>query len=196
MSHVVLIGDSVFDNQRYSAPQPDVAEHLRQRLGPEDQVTLLAVDGAFTDEVGEQIDRMPRDATEVFLSAGGNDALSLSYLLEEPVRSAGEAFGLFTEPLARFSAAYRELLSRLRADGRPLCVCTIYEGSFPAHIARQTSTAVRLFNDEIQRLAAAHTAKVIELRSICTEPSDFVNQIEPSGSGGRKIAEALAALVS
>jgi hypothetical protein len=31
------------------------------------------------------------------------------------------------------------------------------------------------------------------LRLVCTEPSDYANPIEPSGSGGRKIALAIAA---
>jgi hypothetical protein len=36
------------------------------------------------------------------------------------------------------------------------------------------------------------TGDVIDLRLICVEPSDYANAIEPSGQGGRKIAQAIA----
>jgi len=33
----------------------------------------------------------------------------------------------------------------------------------------------------------------VDLRLVCTEPSDYANPIEPSGSGGAKIARAIVA---
>ena len=40
--------------------------------------------------------------------------------------------------------------------------------------------------------ALQHRLDVIELRAICSEPADYANPIEPSGHGGRKIAQAIA----
>jgi len=52
--------------------------------------------------------------------------------------------------------------------------------------------ALMLFNDAILRTAFEIRAGVIDLRLVCGEPSDYANPIEPSGSGGLKIARAVA----
>jgi len=49
-----------------------------------------------------------------------------------------------------------------------------------------------MFNDVVLRTAVRLGLDVIDLRLVCTEPDDFANAIEPSGQGGRKIAEAIA----
>lgn len=52
-----------------------------------------------------------------------------------------------------------------------------------------------MFNDVIHRVALDHSVDTLDLRLVCTEKSDFANPIEPSGSGGRKIARAIAGAV-
>jgi hypothetical protein len=49
-----------------------------------------------------------------------------------------------------------------------------------------------LFNDVIIRTAFESNAALVDLRLVCSEPSDYANPIEPSGSGGLKIARAVA----
>jgi hypothetical protein len=52
-----------------------------------------------------------------------------------------------------------------------------------------------LFNDVITRAAFARGLPLIDLRLICSEPSDYANPIEPSAQRGDKIAAAIAAMV-
>jgi hypothetical protein len=73
--HVVLLGDSVFDNAAYVAGGPDVVAQLRQSLPTGWQATLSAVDGAVATDVRGQLAQMPASATHLVISAGGNDAL-------------------------------------------------------------------------------------------------------------------------
>lgn len=47
------------------------------------------------------------------------------------------------------------------------------------------------FNDVILRVAFDNQYTVIDLRSVCDDTADYANPIEPSGSGGRKIAKAI-----
>jgi hypothetical protein len=47
----------------------------------------------------------------------------------------------------------------------------------------------------VRALLPARGVDVIDLRLVCTEPSDYANPIEPSGAGGRKIAAAIAAAI-
>lgn len=51
MPHIVLLGDSVFDNRAYVTPDPDVITQLRAKLDASWIATLLAVDGHVTRDV-------------------------------------------------------------------------------------------------------------------------------------------------
>ena len=49
MKHVVLLGDSIFDNAAYVAGGPDVVKQLRAALPNDWRATLNALDGAVGD---------------------------------------------------------------------------------------------------------------------------------------------------
>jgi hypothetical protein len=73
--HVVLLGDSIFDNAAYVADRPAVIDHLRRALPADWRATLLAVDGDTTNMVAVRLPGLPADATHLIVSVGGNDAL-------------------------------------------------------------------------------------------------------------------------
>src|SRR5262245_9873408 len=110
MGHVVLLGDSIFDNAAYVPGQPAVIEQVRTCLSPEWHATLLAVDGHVTGDVAGQLKRLPADATHLFVSAGGNDALGESSMLHQSVVSVGEALGMYAGVRSRFEKGYRSML--------------------------------------------------------------------------------------
>ena len=56
--HIVLAGDSIFDNGSYVPGQPDVAQQLRNQLGEDSNVTLLAIDGDVTKDVHNQLTQL------------------------------------------------------------------------------------------------------------------------------------------
>lgn len=195
MSHIVLLGDSILDNGAYSSPEPDVASHLRSIVGEAHRVSLLARDGDVIRGVLDQLLELPRDATQIVVSAGGNDILGHQWLLGEPAESVAAALLVFAAPLASFGARYREVASRLRETHIPTALCTVYNGNLGAEQAPAATVAVRLFNDVIQSLAYEHGFGLLELRRVCTGPDDYANPIEPSGRGGEKIAQAIAGWV-
>jgi hypothetical protein len=55
MPHVVLLGDPIFDNARYVPGHPPVVEQVRRAVPAGGRATLLAVDGATTADVPEQL---------------------------------------------------------------------------------------------------------------------------------------------
>jgi hypothetical protein len=189
---ITLVGDSVFDNGSYTGGAPDVATHLGAILPQASRVTLCAVDGTTTLEVARQIAHIPEHTTHVVLSLGGNDALMNADLLDSPVRSTAEALDLFRARLDAFEASHRVALEAIGAARRSVTVCTIYNGNLSAIEAPRARTLLMMFNDAIVRNALARGANVIELRSVCDQPDDFANPLEPSGVGGRKIALAIA----
>jgi hypothetical protein len=190
--HVALLGDSVFDNKKYTQGEPDVAAHLRDILSSAWRVTLLARDGSTTSDVGRQFDRLPVDATHLVLSLGGNDALLNADLLGLPVRSTAEALDLFRDRIDDFELAYSRALGALCDLGRNTTVCTIYSGNLEPSEAERARIALMMFNDVILRIALSLNVNALDLRFICNEPADFANPIEPSGRGGLKIAHAIA----
>jgi hypothetical protein len=190
--HVALIGDSIFDNAAYTRGDPDVTSHLRTLLPDGWQATLLAVDGATVADVPRQLARLPDSVTHIVMSAGGNDALMNSDLLDAPCRTSADTLRLFSERLKPFESAYRQVLAAVTETGRRTTVCTIYNGDLEPEQARTARVALMTFNDVILRTAFEYRVDVIELRLICTDRADYANPIEPSGPGGLKIARAIA----
>ncbi len=195
MNHVVLLGDSIFDNRSYVAPAPDVVHQLRARLGADWKATLLAVDGDVTADVERQLTRTPRDASHLVVSVGGNDALGSSSILAESARSVAEAVGRLAEAQSRFARAYGRMVDRVVARGLPTALCTIYDSHYPEPQKRLVVAGLALFNDVISRAAFTHRLPLIDLRLVCNEAADYANPIEPSAQGGEKIAAVIAALV-
>ena len=192
MSHVALLGDSIFDNGAYTGGGPDVVTQLRPLLPGGWQATLLAVDGARTEDVARQLTRLPRDGSHLVLSVGGNDALAHGDLLEGPATAAAQVIGFLADAAAAFERPYRHLIERLLEARLPLAVCTIYNGNFPdPEFQRIASTALCVFNDVILRVAFERGVTVIDLRLVCSEPADYANPIEPSSVGGAKIARSI-----
>jgi lysophospholipase L1-like esterase len=195
MSHVVLLGDSIFDNRVYVAPEPDVRHQLQAQLGAAWGVTLLAVDGHVTADVKRQLQRVPEGATHLVISVGGNDALGHASLLGERAGSVAEAVERLARAQSSFAAAYAEMIDAVLKLGISSSVCTIYDANYPEPHRRLVVTALALFNDVITRAAFSHGLPLIDLRLICREASDYANPIEPSSQGGGKIAAAIAAMV-
>ena len=50
---------------------------------------------------------------------------------------------------------------------------------------------VSIFNDIVYRTANKFNVDVLELRNIFTSPQDYANPIEPSHTGGEKLARAI-----
>lgn len=197
MIHVILLGDSVFDNAAYVGRDPDVRRQLEQMLPQGFKATLLARDGAVIGEIGSQLRWLRSDATHLVISVGGNDALRHSGVLESSALSVGDALTKLAEIADGFGRAYGSMLNEVSRFGIPIAVCTIYEPRFPEAWRRKpAATALTLLNDKITRQAFARGLTIIDLRLICNEDADFANSIEPSAKGGAKIAEAISKFAS
>jgi hypothetical protein len=194
--HVVLLGDSVFENAAYVAGGPDVVNHLRRGLPADWQATLTALDGAVAADVRRQLARVPAGATHLVVSAGGNDALRAEAVLAQPVRNVAEGLERLAQARERFVAEYHAMLDAVVARGLPVVICSIYDPRFQDRLRQRLAVAgLALFNDVIIREALSRKLSMLDLRLVCSEDADFANPIEPSVQGGRKIAAAIADMV-
>ena len=129
--HVVLLGDSSFDNKAYIGGQPDVLAHLRGQLPHPWRATLAAVDGAVAGDVQGQLARVPADATHLVISVGGN------------TRSGGKACsGSSRGASARVQPSLRRCASVSGSTMAP-CSARLSGGGCPRHSAPSTTRASR-----------------------------------------------------
>ena len=191
MSHLVLIGDSIFDNGPYVEKGESVSEILLEKLKDKTKITLLAVDGDVTTDVPQQLEPFPKEVTHAFVSCGGNDALRVVNILNESVTSVGGALESLVKIREEFRANYTNMLKEILEKVENLTVCTVYN-SVPGTSDRALA-ALALFNEVILQEASTLHLPIIDLRNICVEHDDYstVSPIEPSGQGAEKISNVI-----
>ena len=196
MQHIVLVGDSIFDNGPYVETGESVSEILSKMLKESATVTLLAVDGDITTDVPLQLESLPGDVTHAFVSCGGNDALRTVGILNQSVSSVGDALELLVEVRDIFRINYKNMLKAISEKIENVTVCTIYS-SVPGVSDRELA-ALALFNEVILKEASALRLPIIDLRCICVEVGDYsvISPIEPSAQGAKKISKVIADVLS
>jgi hypothetical protein len=197
MTHIVLFGDSIFDNAPYVAGGPAVIDHLQQQLPQGWQATLLAVDGSITSDIPAQLRHLPPNTSHILVSVGGNDALSQVGVLEERTHTVAQALLRLAEIGERFEQDYHQAIQAVLQQQRPTAICTIYYPAYPDPLMQQVAVAASaLFNDCILRAAIQAGLPVLDLRLVCNDPADYANPIEPSVAGGAKIARLIRQVVA
>jgi hypothetical protein len=197
VKHVVLLGDSIFDNKAYVGSGPELIVQVREALPAGWRATLAAIDGAMTADVKTQLKTVPADATHLIVSAGGNDALEEKRLIEEKARSVAEVLGKLAKVKESFQRNYAAMLGTIVARKLPAGICTIYEARYQDKMTRKIAAAgLTIFNDTILREAFARGLPVIDLRIMFDDDADYANDVEPSVKGGAKIARAISSLVT
>jgi hypothetical protein len=124
MNHIVLLGDSIFDNGVYVPGKPLVIDQVRARIADADSATLLAIDGHVTSDVANQLTGLPDDTTHLFISVGGNDALQVSHVLNSDGNSVEREL---TQAYEGFRTNYRAMLDKVSSCNKPTTLCTIYD---------------------------------------------------------------------
>jgi hypothetical protein len=197
MNHVVLLGDSIFDNGIWATGGLSVIEHLRNILGRNWKATLLAIDGSTTEGIDTQLEKIPEDANLLFVSLGGNNALQNMGMFFEPAKSTTDVLENFSDMSADFQLYYSHMLKKVLNLKLPTAICTIYFPRFPdPKWQKSVLSALTYYNDCIIREAIKMHLPILDLRFVCTESNDFTNAIEPSAMGGEKIAHAISRLIN
>ncbi len=196
--HVVLLGDSIFDNGYYvGEDDPAVIDQLRSHLPGGWRATLLAVDGDTAKDIAGQLKGLPGDATHLVVSVGGNDALQAEPVLSRPTEDVARGLLEMADVRDVFQSAYRDMIAGVLKLGLPTTVCTIYDSNYKrASDQRVSVMALAGFNDVITRAAHRHGLPVLDLRVLFDAPEDYANPIEPSAVGGEKLARTIAAVVA
>ena len=208
--HLLMLGDSVFDNGVYVPGEPDVSAQVKSHLErsfKSSKLTFHARDGAVMSDVkNQQIKNIPEDITHIALSIGGNDLLGLIQYLDQ---NRGDSFHQNLQFLSqlkqKFSEEYTEVIQTIDTLGIPFSVCTIYyAGPIEESEAKRvdvkgdvglsgTNVVVDAFDSAIIDVAnkAQNCKEIIDLRWLFDDPGCYANPIEPSCIGGERIAKRL-----
>lgn len=193
---LALFGDSILDNAPYTASHPDTTSHLQHMLGDAWTVRRYARDGAVMRDIPRQLSESKERPAVAVLSVGGNDLTAHLGILEQRVSNSGAVFDQLDKIVEAFEREYVRVAEQVRDKAQRTILCTIYEVQLePAVLARRARIPLAAINDRILRAAARLGVEVLELRFVCTEARDFVQQIEPSARGAEKIAHAIAGVV-
>jgi len=213
MKHIVLLGDSIFDNKSYVNPSElDVPNQLRLLVGRDCKVTHLAVDGHVTRHIQTQLNSLPSDATHLFISVGGNDGLGHLSIFQHPIDTVGEALQKMYFIGENFKKVYSSMLDNVLKHELSTSVCNIYYPRFYSNSLDRVSSYLRMgvnveklqemamaaetiFNDIIMFEAFKRNLPLIDLRILCNDDQDFANPIEPSCIGGMKVAKTINKIV-
>lgn len=197
---IILLGDSIFDNQPYVNQGESVSSQLQVLVNsscPHANVNLYAVDGDVLADVPTQLAKVKAGEHSssgfVFVSCGGNDLLhyQASGLLNQNVESFEDALTKLGELQSDFRMRYQSMLDSVLAQHKTVTVCTIYD-CVPGLTTAQ-KTAMALFNEVILKEAMSRQLEILDLRTLCNEFDDYapVSPIEPSKQGAKKIAKAI-----
>ena len=198
MSYVSLLGDSIIDNKVYVGENElSVTEHLRKINETDYYFEMIAVDGDTTREViDNQLENIGDSTWRIVLSIGGNDLLQKLHIMFNETSGMIESLEVASKTVEEIKTRYEEILIHLKTLNRPVILCTIYEGDLQsdadlAVIEEAAKVLLGMMNDSIHFLGKKYDIEVLELRNIFTEVSDYANPIEPSHSGGEKLAKAI-----
>ena len=192
--HIVLIGDSILDNATYVDEKHSVQDLLNEKM-PDCKVSLLAVDGSLTSDIHEQLNDFPKDATHVFVSCGGNDAIDNVDVLSEPASNVEDALVKLSERKESFRGSYASALEAVCKRHNKVAAFTVYNKVPELNVASRAALA--LFNEVMLEELSSRNIPIIDLRVIFSEEQDYspVSPIEPSVYGGRKIVMQIERLI-
>ena len=200
IKNVYLIGDSIIKNDLYVTSGRSVEYHINAILksdkkGP--SVTNLAIDNSCINDIYEQLRFIPvgsRDNNVIFLSVGGNDILK-KYVYMYNTDFVG---------LSNLFKKYKDLVERIKTQfpEHKLVLMNIYyppnkqlfSPFYPLIKEWNKSIDGYIGNDNGDTIGNDNgdTIGLIRIDEIMIENADFIDNIEPSESGGKKIAKLIA----
>jgi hypothetical protein len=179
----ILLGDSILKNNSYVKNGKGIDNILNEKTN--NNTHCYAKDESTIVDIYSQLDSIPSEMNEksntIFLSVGGNDILNNYADKEVSVKD--------TKVLGPMFNAYKTLIKSIQTkmNDSKLILLDIY---YPRNIKlAQYKPILQEWNKMISDFASTNNLQVINISNILIESTDFTLNIEPSETGGKKIAD-------
>lgn len=183
---IVLLGDSVFKNNSYVPQGKSIEDILNKKIGG--KFYCYAMNNSKTYEIQSQINKIPlelnNEHTTIFLSAGGND------ILDKYVEGSNANLNEL-DYLNTIFGSYKNLVKAIktRMNKSKLVILDVYYPTSTKYLPYKN--IISEWNKKIYDYAKQNHIELLKVSALLTKPTDFALDIEPSESGGEKLAEAI-----
>jgi hypothetical protein len=177
---IILLGDSMLKNNSYVKPGFAVDDLLRKQVGPNKTIVNYAREDAEIVDVYEQLTHIvDSDTNRIFLSVGGNNIIK---------NHSSEVNSIFEK--------YTNLIDAIKTKlpNSKLFLLNIYhidDLKLNPIIDQWNQLLNNYFYNDNNNLISG----IVDVKSALSQPTDLTFKIEPSESGGDKIAVKIIELV-
>ena len=178
---IILLGDSVFNNNSYVEKGKAVNELLQKTADETTTIVCLARNDSTINNVYQQLENVTIDLndklTTVFLSVGGNDIINLKQKNVE-------------DTFEKYKTLIKAITTKL--PNVKLVLLNIY---YPATTSNYDSLIDKWnTNLDLEYESNNKNIYILNLANLLKDPSDFVFDIEPSITGGEKIVNKIVSI--
>ena len=190
---IVLIGDSILNNNMYVPVGKSVADNIKLLHG--NNVIIGAKDNATIDTCYYQLNMNNINNSEnyfVFISIGGNDILN-NYLDDSTRDNSSNDLqkNANKNKLKNLKKKYIKLIKFIE-DKYPKAKIHLLNLYFPSDEKyKKYKKTIIEWNEMIKSLCSDNEYTLLRLDNLLKVPSDFTNGIEPSTTGSEKIAKLI-----
>lgn len=183
ISSIVLLGDSIFQNNNYVPKDKSIEYLLKENLPIESLV--LAQDNATINLLYQQYKSMPTSMnskhTNLYISIGGND------LLNAYTNNDTSNMDLFDMIWNLYKSTILNLNRNTQCNVILTDIYYITDSTYAKYIP-----IIKKWNNNLYQFANKHNFNVFKISKILTKPQDFTNGIEPSVIGGTKMVNSFS----
>jgi len=179
---IVLVGDSILNNNMYVPVGKSVADNIKLLHG--NNIIIGAKDNATIDTCYYQLNMNNINNSEnyfVFISIGGNDILN--NLLDDSKKNKHK--------LENLKKKYIKLVKFIE-DKYPKAKIHLLNLYFPSDEKyKKYKKSIIEWNKMIENVSLENGYTLLRIDNLLKNPSDFTNGIEPSVIGSEKIAKLI-----
>jgi hypothetical protein len=180
-NHIVLMGDSMFDNKNYVYYNETVSKHLMEYHY---NTINVAKDGAVISDLKKQLKKIPKKMQNkdnlLFISIGGNNILN-AYSLKE------DNFGDVTIIKDIFDH-YKTIIDKIILTTKMSVI--LLDLYYPPK-KEEYFKLIDWWNMYLKQFANERNLPILEVSEILNKGDNFVNDIEPSNKGGKILSKAI-----
>jgi hypothetical protein len=183
---IVLIGDSILNNNMYVPVGKSVADNIKLIHG--NNIIIGAKDNATIDTCYYQLNMNNINNSDnyfVFISIGGNDILN--NLLDDSKKNKN----INKNKLENLKKKYIKLVKFIE-DKYPKAKIHLLNLYFPSDEKyKKYEKSIIEWNKMIENVCLENKYSLLRIDNLLKNPSDFTNGIEPSVIGSEKIAKLI-----